>query len=58
MFQQLGLETWEGTLIVPIDAECIKIDKVCYTRREPATARPTHILVDETFDDCADCVDD
>ena len=58
VFQQLGLETWEGTLIVPIDAECIKIDKVCYTRREPATARPTHILVDETFDDCADCVDD
>lgn len=58
VFQQLGLETWEGTLIVPIDAECIKIDKVCYTKREPATERPTHLIVDESYDDCADCVDD
>ena len=58
IFQQLGLETWEGTLIVPVDAECIKIDKVCYSKREMATVRPTHILVDETYDDCADCVDD
>lgn len=58
VFNTLDLTTWEGTIVVPDDSPCIKVDGLCYERREVAYVRPTHTNVDETFDECEDCTND
>lgn len=55
---QLNLEIWEGTVVVDTDVNCIKIDGVCYERREPTTSRATHTSVDVEYDNCDKCRDD
>jgi len=59
VFVDLDLTTWEGTIILPMDDPCVKLNSVCYHRDEQAyTVPPTHYYVDETFNDCTKCEND
>lgn len=58
VFNELNLTTWEGTIVVASDSPCVKVDGLCYERREVTNVRPTHTNVDQEFDDCDNCVND
>ena len=58
VFNTLNLTTWEGTIVVASDSPCIKVDDLCYERREKAYVRPTHTNIDEEFDNCEECTND
>ena len=58
VFTALNLTTWEGTIVVASDSPCIKVDGLCYERRELAFVRPTHSDIDEEFEDCEECSND
>jgi hypothetical protein len=58
VFEELNLTNWEGTIIAPVDDNCIKVDGDCYVRSDSTLVRPTHRTVDEIFDDCDKCTND
>jgi hypothetical protein len=59
VFEILNLTNWEGTIILPMDHPCVKLDGLCYTRSTQAfVVPPTHYKVDEVFDDCTKCDND
>lgn len=59
VFETLNLTNWEGTIILPFDDPCVKLDGLCYTRdAQSYLVPPTHLRVDERFDDCSKCTND
>lgn len=58
VFDELNLTSWEGTIIAPSDANCIKVDGDCYSKSDSTFVRPTHRNIDETYIDCNKCIDD
>ena len=58
VFEELNLTNWEGTIIAPVDDNCIKVDGDCYTKSSSTLVRPTHRTIDEKFDDCNKCTND
>jgi len=58
VFEALNLTNWEGTIILPMDDPCVKLDGLCYSRDVRAYTSTTHSRVDEVFDDCGKCEND
>ena len=55
VFDDLNIDVWEGTIIANSDANCIKVDGICYQRVDETFVAATHLRLEEEFDDCADC---
>ena len=58
VFQDLNLAVWEGTIIVASEANCIKVDGMCYEKDDETFVPITHAVVDAEFDDCGKCEND
>lgn len=58
VFEDLNLSVWEGTIIVNSQANCIKVDGMCYRKIDETFIAATHNNIDEEFDDCGKCTND